>query len=146
MTRTERSFSPRAVIRDRSESKSGLDKSSRKGGAGAHNWGSYADEQDHEYRALEDYEDEGLAAAEDVKEELAADVSKASHDGSLTERRSSVVSEQERQQAREFRAKALKDGSDLGAIARTSAAVSSSPPGKASTVTVTTDAETGVPI
>ena len=65
----------------RSESKSGLDKSDRKGGAGAHNWGSYADEQDHEFRAaFEDYED--------VDEEgggLSADL-----DGTL-ERRVAVV-------------------------------------------------------
>ena len=49
-------------VAPRSESKTGLDKSDRKGGAGAHNWGSYADEQDHELRAAEDYqEEEGLA-------------------------------------------------------------------------------------
>ncbi|KAF8582250.1 hypothetical protein K439DRAFT_1635480 [Ramaria rubella] len=152
MTRTERSFNPRAVIRDRSESKTGLDKSDRKGGAGAHNWGSYADEQEHELRAAEDYEDEepqGGLGNEDVKAELesaASDEQKAAHDGSLTERRSSAstVSEEERRQAREFRAKALKEGSDLGAIARTSAAVSTSPPGKVSTVTITPDAQTSV--
>lgn len=85
MTRTERSFNPRAVIRDRSvsqtvavvpclnnavdvcrsESKSGLDKSDRKGGAGAHNWGSYADEESHEYGAVEDYYDEDASLNED---------------------------------------------------------------------------------
>ena len=96
-----------------------------------------------------------------MKEELASDVSKVAHDGSLTERRESAFSEQERQQAREFRAKALKDGcvyiklivqllsflthsvpaADLGAIARTSAAVSTSSSRKLSTVTITTDAQ-----
>jgi len=56
MTRTARSSFPRAVMRDRSESKSGLDKSLRKGGAGTHNWGSLADEQGLESAALDDEE------------------------------------------------------------------------------------------
>ena len=38
----------------RSESKSGYDKSLRKGGAGAHNWGSIRDELELERDALED--------------------------------------------------------------------------------------------
>lgn len=46
-----------------------------------------------------------------MKEELASDVSNAVHDGSVTGRRDSVFSEEERQRAREFRAKALKEGS-----------------------------------
>jgi hypothetical protein len=54
MTRTERASFPRALGRDRSESKSGLDKSIRKNGAGQHNWGSLADEGDFESAALED--------------------------------------------------------------------------------------------
>lgn len=54
MTRTARSTFPRALIRDRSESKSGLDKSLRKGGGGHHNWGSIADEGYLEAAALED--------------------------------------------------------------------------------------------
>lgn len=40
MTRTERSHSLRALARDRSEARNGMDTSVPKGGAGAHNWGS----------------------------------------------------------------------------------------------------------
>lgn len=56
MTRTERATFPRAVLKDRSESKSGLNKSLRKNGGGPHNWGSLADEGDLEYAAMEDEE------------------------------------------------------------------------------------------
>ena len=54
MTRTARAAYPRAVIKDRSESRSGLDSSLRKAGAGHHNWGSLADEQQLEFAALND--------------------------------------------------------------------------------------------
>ena len=54
MTRTARAAYPRAVNKDRSESRSGLDTSMRKSGAGHHNWGSIADEQQLEAAALED--------------------------------------------------------------------------------------------
>ena len=54
MTRTERSLSPRAIIKDRSESKTGMDKTLRKGGAGGHNWGNINDEYYLEAEALDD--------------------------------------------------------------------------------------------
>ena len=67
MTRTARADHPRAVLRDRSESRSGLDPSMRKDGAGQHNWGSIADERQLEFKAIEDEmhedEDEDLNAA-----------------------------------------------------------------------------------
>lgn len=56
MTRTERSIFPKAISKDRSESKSGMDKSLRKRGAGTHNWGSLADEASLEYDAWDDEE------------------------------------------------------------------------------------------
>jgi hypothetical protein len=56
MTRTERSAFPRAVIKDRSESRSGLNKALRKNGGGQHNWGSLADEGALEYAAIADEE------------------------------------------------------------------------------------------
>ncbi|KAF8499478.1 hypothetical protein BU17DRAFT_102756 [Hysterangium stoloniferum] len=150
MTRTERNITKRAILRDRSESKSGLDKSDRKGGAGAHNWGALNDEKDLELLAKEDNEDEELSVDEEdtsVLAEAGPPDQSLSHDGSLNERRASAsavgLNDQEWQEARQFRAKALKDGSDLGAIARTSAAVSTSPR-RSSTVTITTDATTGV--
>lgn len=56
MTRTARSSFPRAILKDRSESKTGLDKSLRKNGAGMHNWGSLADEEVLEFAAMDDEE------------------------------------------------------------------------------------------
>ena len=56
MTRTARAAYPRAVIRDRSDSRNGLDSSIRKSGAGHHNWGSLADELRLEEAALGDEE------------------------------------------------------------------------------------------
>lgn len=64
MTRTERAAFPRALMRDRSESKSGLDKSLRKGGSGHHNWGSILDEGYLETAAVED-EQQALATEQD---------------------------------------------------------------------------------
>lgn len=58
MTRTERATSPRAIIKDRSESKTGIDKRTPKGGAGTHNWGSLMDERILEDAAAYDQERE----------------------------------------------------------------------------------------
>jgi hypothetical protein len=54
MTRTARSSSLRAILKDRSESKSGHDKSIRKNGAGPHSWGDLAHEADLVFAAMED--------------------------------------------------------------------------------------------
>jgi len=56
MTRTARAAFPRAIYKDRSESKSGHrdDKHVRKDGAGSHGWGSIADEKAHEDAGLRD--------------------------------------------------------------------------------------------
>ncbi|KAH0831234.1 hypothetical protein J3R83DRAFT_13818 [Lanmaoa asiatica] len=118
MTRTERATFPRALIRDRSESKSGLDKSLRKGGGGHHNWGSIADEGYLEAAALED-EQQALAAEPDRRDSLEKHPSEGS---------SNFPTEEEKRLARKFRKTALKGQDiDLSAIARTSAAVSTSP-------------------
>lgn len=66
MTRTARAAYPRAVLKDRSECRSGLNSSIRKDGAGQHNWGSIADEQLLETAAIED---EILEAGRDLEEE-----------------------------------------------------------------------------
>ena len=58
MTRTERATSPRAILKDRSESKSGMDKHTPKGGAGTHNWGSLMTERDLEDAAFYDQDEE----------------------------------------------------------------------------------------
>jgi len=124
MTRTERSINPRAVIKDRSESKSGLDKSVRKNGGGPHNWGNLSDER---------------AAMEDEIEENEQQT--RARQGSV-----SSITEDDREQARSFRKGALKGGDiDLSAIARTSAGVSTSPP-PPKTTQVTTDADTAASV
>lgn len=58
MTRTARAAYPRAVIKDRSESRTGLNPSIPKSGAGHHNWGSLADELRLEEAAAFDEETE----------------------------------------------------------------------------------------
>jgi len=126
MTRTERSIFPKAVNRDRSESKSGMDKSLRKHGAGTHNWGSLTDQADLEYDAYDDNDE--LDVKRDVQEKP------------VIERRASSTTEEDRESAREYRQRALsKDGIDLAAIARTSSAVSGSPPLKKSPISTPTE-------
>jgi len=56
MTRTSRASHPRAVNKDRSESRSGYGTNVPKSGAGHHNWGSLADERELESQAIEDEE------------------------------------------------------------------------------------------
>jgi len=113
MTRTERSLSPRAIIKDRSESKTGMDKALRKGGAGGHNWGNI----NEEYLL-------GAEALDDERQEPVANNGESTDKPELI-RRTSVASEEDRTAAREIRKRALKDGVDLASIARSSAAVSS---------------------
>ena len=64
MTRTERASYPRALNRDRSESRNGLDASLRKRGAGNHNWGSLVDEHRLEATAQDDEEHEFIEEEE----------------------------------------------------------------------------------
>jgi len=54
MTRTERSHSLRALLKDRSEARNGMDSSVPKGGAGAHNWGTLERELEYENAAIAD--------------------------------------------------------------------------------------------
>ncbi|KAF5350459.1 hypothetical protein D9756_008646 [Leucocoprinus leucothites] len=146
MTRTERASYPRALNRDRSESRTGLDPGLRKGGAGGHNWGSLDDEQLLESTAQDDEE---LELEEDKKEASTNNAgSEATHPQSPagsseasskppmerstsgTSVSSSAVTEEDRENARKLRKNAFKksDQLDLTAIARSSAAVSGSPP------------------
>jgi hypothetical protein len=100
MTRTERASFPRALEKDRHDSRSGLDKHIAKNGAGAHGWGSVADELDHEAFAYDDEPGASFDAA--VKEPTTAVDVPRSKDVAYTE--------EERESAREFRKHALKDG------------------------------------
>ncbi|KAG9002696.1 hypothetical protein FRB90_011328 [Tulasnella sp. 427] len=117
MTRTERSAFPRAVAKDRHVSKSGMDKSLRKSGGGAHNWGSVVDEY-YEFTAQEPDEEE-LAAAVAVSNAQASpssDVSSSPKD----RRRSSVsassteehanLNNDDKEKALAFRKRALSKG------------------------------------
>ncbi|TFK96238.1 hypothetical protein BDV98DRAFT_586503 [Pterulicium gracile] len=113
MTRTERTVSPRAILRDRSESKTGLDRSLRKGGAGGHNWGSMKDE-----RELEE------AGYDDEQREVGNKIDTAASSGQI-----GTSTSEDLKNAQQFRKGAFKGESvDLAAIARTSRGVSTSPP------------------
>lgn len=65
MTRTERATSLRAILKDRSESKTGIDKHMPKNGAGTHNWGSLMDERELEEAAVYDEERDRESATEE---------------------------------------------------------------------------------
>jgi hypothetical protein len=125
MTRTARSSFPRAIVKDRSESKSGHDKRLRKDGGGPHGWGRLSDENELESAALYDeqleFNQENASKLESVGDVGKPEKIQRSVSGSST-------SEEELESARKFRKNALKGtGIDLAAIARTSAAVSTSP-------------------
>ncbi|KAG6910965.1 hypothetical protein DXG01_006019 [Tephrocybe rancida] len=142
MTRTARSSFPRAINRDRSESKSGLDKSIRKNGAGAHSWGSLADERELEFQATMD--DEEVEAA-DLSDNLSTASEPLEDKKPGLQRSNSALTNDELETAKKFRKNALKTNSayspsfswnsmverlvdlDLSAIARTSSAVATSP-------------------
>ncbi|KIM41339.1 hypothetical protein M413DRAFT_146850 [Hebeloma cylindrosporum] len=151
MTRTARAAYPRAVVKDRSESRSGLDNSLRKAGAGHHNWGSLADEQQLEFAALHDraFEEEEhaepLAGAEDTNSTR----STRSVSPATKPEISSEMSEEDLEKARQFRKNTFKKTGgtqlssphtnghltpsvdiDLTAIARTSVVVGSPPQGR----------------
>ncbi|CAE6458028.1 unnamed protein product [Rhizoctonia solani] len=120
MTRTERAAYPRAINKDRSEARNGMDRSLKKGGAGG--WGTIDDEM---AVGQDEYErDEG-------RDEVRDDLTNSSTSGKSPEipRRASItMTDEERRGAKDFRAHALKDGeTDLAAIARTSSAASTSP-------------------
>ncbi|KAH9474445.1 hypothetical protein JR316_0012904 [Psilocybe cubensis] len=131
MTRTARAAYPRAVIKDRSESRSGLDTSLRKSGAGHHNWGALADERTLETAALEDdqLEEEEVGETANPIEDTNSSRSMSPPRKPEMARSTSGMTEEELQKARQFRKNAFKNPGDidLSAIARTSAAVGNSP-------------------
>jgi len=144
-------------MRDRSSSKSGLDKSMVKGGAGPHSWGSPADEFDNvragEFDATTDQYDEADEERDTVHFDTTtgtivgsfppssseSDTASVVDDKSPTRDRSNStmstgsagVTDSERATARNFRTASFNGNRtdiDLAAIARTSHAVSTSPP------------------
>lgn len=67
MTRTARATYPRAALKDRSQSRSGLDKSLKKNGAGKGNWGTLGDVgYDEEF--YEEEASENLSVSEEGSE------------------------------------------------------------------------------
>lgn len=137
MTRTERAGFPRALLRDRSESKSGLDKSVRKNGSGQHNWGSINDERYLEAAALADEEEEFEESTTDQQRNNSV------HKKPKLEKRANSFTEEERESARQIRKNALKaQDIDLSMIARTSSAASTSPPTRSPPISITGSAET----
>ncbi|KAH9938131.1 uncharacterized protein B0H18DRAFT_965737 [Fomitopsis serialis] len=123
MTRTERAVHAAALVKDRSVSKNGMDTRLPKGGAGGHNWGNLSREQYLEEAASYD---EAADFAEEGREALVEAPPRPT-----TGRRTSQLTEEELQQAIKLRKKAAHSNDvDLGSIARSSAAVSHSPPNK----------------
>ncbi|EIW53245.1 uncharacterized protein TRAVEDRAFT_60776 [Trametes versicolor FP-101664 SS1] len=121
MTRTARAAYPSAVNKDRSEAKNGMDKHIPKGGAGPHNWGRLEDEYELESAALDDEQ----ADFEDTTGQVSVN---SDAERPPTERRGSSFTPEEIQQGIEIRKKALKSPDvDLGSIARTAPAISTSP-------------------
>ncbi|KAE9410066.1 hypothetical protein BT96DRAFT_931535 [Gymnopus androsaceus JB14] len=116
MTRTARATYPRAALKDRSQSRSGLDKSLKKNGAGKGNWGTLGDVgYDEEF--YEEEASENLSVSEEGSEA-----------SSPLEPKPSMLDGKDVEAARAFRKRALSGTVDLSTIARTSVAVSGSPP------------------
>lgn len=134
---------------NRTESKSGFDKSLRKQGAGGHNWGSLRDELDLEREALED--NGQVEDADELNVDANADI-RPSVDGATDIDKTNVaMTEDDVQKAREFREQGLNgEGASasgnrihallitsfvplvaLGDIARTSAGATSEHPAPA---------------
>ncbi|KIM25707.1 hypothetical protein M408DRAFT_331057 [Serendipita vermifera MAFF 305830] len=141
MTRTARSTHPRAMLKDRSESRNGLDKTVKKGGAGAHSWGDVMEELEDNWDDVGEESQDNLKpetqpeiTATDQKERLQPDTDNAPSDPVAlpqrrsTRRRAASVSvsytEEELETAKQFRTHVFGSGVvDLASIARTSAAV-----------------------
>jgi len=129
MTRTARAAYPRAVIKDRSESRTGLDPSIRKSGAGPHNWGSIAEELHLEMAAIGDEERETELFHVPVSASLTdSNSSTRSVSPQRQPENMRILTEAELEKARDFRKNAFKGVIDLTAIARTSSALSAPSP------------------
>ncbi|KJA23914.1 hypothetical protein HYPSUDRAFT_39429 [Hypholoma sublateritium FD-334 SS-4] len=118
MTRTARAAYPRAVIKDRSESRTGTYDMARKSGAGQHNWGSLADERQLESAALDDARLDEAAGEEPAPAvDLASSTSSVQSASppakpAMARSASSGMTPAELEQARLFRKTALKGAND----------------------------------
>ena len=128
MTRTARSAFPRAVEKDRHDNRTGLSTNMRKDGGGAHNWGNpLQDEQLMEDEAYADeLADEETARAEG---EVVAGAPALETSKSETASTKALPNDNDLEAARKSRKGVMnKKEIDLSAIARSSAAASTSPP------------------
>ncbi|KAH6910673.1 hypothetical protein BKA70DRAFT_1220564 [Coprinopsis sp. MPI-PUGE-AT-0042] len=131
MTRTARSAFPRAVEKDRHDSRTGLSANMRKDGGGAHNWGNpLQDEQLMEDEAFADEladEETAKAEGEAVPGAVAIETGKGRDAPEAVNAKN--ASEGDLEMARKSRMGIMnKKNVDLSTIARTSAAASTSPP------------------
>ena len=131
MTRTARAAFPRAIIKDRSQSRSGFSKEMKKGGAGSHNWGKLGEIENENELEYDSEGDSAQMTRSSVNDEISTP----------RKRSTSFPNESEIEAAKQLRKNALNDGVDLATIARTSVAVSSSPK---DTVTTTSDANINI--
>jgi hypothetical protein len=110
MTRTERAQFPRAIAKDRHDSRTGLNTDPHhvpKHGEGKHSWGSDLRELDHE---VDSFEDEVPLPVDEALERSTGDVASKP----IPIRKVSVdVSEEDREKARALRTHALRDVSTL---------------------------------
>jgi len=133
MTRTARSTYPRALRKDRSESKSGLDKSIKKNGAGAHSWGSILTDPATGPLDEDEYTSDEAESQDQVSNmsfPTTGNVSNMEGDKKTRDRSASNVSVEDVLNAREFRKRVFSNSDapvDLSLIARTSVAASNSP-------------------
>jgi hypothetical protein len=108
MTRTERSQFPRAIAKDRHDSRTGLSTDPHhvpKGGEGKHSWGSDLHEYDHSAGADDD-DDVHVPLDERVAAGAGPTASKPIPGRKLSQ----TLTEEEHAHARAIRASALKDG------------------------------------
>ncbi|KAJ3732809.1 hypothetical protein DFJ43DRAFT_1153893 [Lentinula guzmanii] len=137
MTRTARAAFPRAIIKDRSQSRSGLGKVMKKEGAGSHNWGKLGEIET--VGSELDYDSEGELT---MLRSTGLDSDDALQDVPTRRKRSlSVPNDKEIEAAKQLRKNALNGTVDLATIARTSVAVSSVP-GKDTINSIHSDAGT----
>ncbi|KAJ3814896.1 hypothetical protein EV368DRAFT_16647, partial [Lentinula lateritia] len=119
MTRTAKAAFPRAIIKDRSQSRSGFSKKMKKGGAGSHNWGKLGEIENENELEYDSEGDSAQMTRSSVNDEIPTP----------RKRSTSSPNESEIEAAKQLRKNALNDGVDLATIARTSVAVSSPPKG-----------------
>lgn len=110
--KNRRAHTSSSLSNNRTESKSGFDKSLRKGGAGGHNWGSIRDELDHELEDNVDLDD---------ADELDVDAN------DTLDKTNAVLSDEDVKKARELREQGLDKEGTSAACVRIYASLTSLP-------------------